>query len=112
MENNAPTNEDMASYEGRYPKDLFNKIVVVNGQSIGRVMKETDDEVVVFGDSDNSRFDIPKSKVAVEGGSVVVNEPLAQYAVDRDAPLPEGKSLRPSAEKIRQVAGELPEQET
>lgn len=112
MENNAPTNEDMASYEGRYPKDLFNKIVVVNGQSIGHVVKETDDEVVVFGDSDNSRFDIPKSKVAVEGGSVVVNEPLAQYAVDRDAPLPEGKSLRPSAEKILQVAGELPEQET
>src|SRR5919202_2372080 len=112
MENNAPTNEDMASYEGKYPKDLFNKTVVVNGQSIGHVAKETDNIVVVFGDSDNSRFDIPKSKVTVEGGSVVVNEPLDQYAIDRNAPLPEGKSLRPSAEEIRQVAGEAPEQET
>lgn len=106
MENSTPS-DDLASYEGKYPKDLFNKTVIVNGQAIGRVAKETGDLIVVFGDSNDSRFDIPKSKVAVAGGSVIIDEPVAQYAVDRDAPLPEGKSLRPSAEEIRQKAGEI-----
>lgn len=106
MENSTPS-DDLASYEGKYPKDLFNKTVIANGQAIGRVAKETGDLIVVFGDSNDSRFDIPKSKVAVAGGSVIIDEPVAQYAVDRDAPLPEGKSLRPSAEEIRQKAGEI-----
>jgi hypothetical protein len=106
MENSTPS-DDLASYEGKYPKDLFNKTVIVNGQAIGRVAKETGDLIVVFGDSNDSRFDIPKSKVAVAGGSVIIDEPVAQYAVDKDAPLPEGKSLRPSAEEIRQKAGEI-----
>lgn len=106
MENSTPS-DDLASYEGKYPKDLFNKTVIANGQTIGRVAKETGDLIVVFGDSNDSRFDIPKSKVAVAGGSVIIDEPVAQYAVDKDAPLPEGKSLRPSAEEIRQKAGEV-----
>lgn len=106
MENSTPS-DDLASYEGKYPKDLFNKTVIANGQTIGRVAKETGDLIVVFGDSNDSRFDIPKSKVAVAGGSVIIDEPVAQYAVDKDAPLPEGKSLRPSAEEIRQKAGEI-----
>jgi hypothetical protein len=106
MENSTPS-DDLASYEGKYPKDLFNKTVIVNGQAIGRVAKETGDLIVVFGDSNDSRFDIPKSKVAVAGGSVIIDEPVAQYAVNKDAPLPEGKSLRPSAEEIRQKAGEV-----
>jgi hypothetical protein len=109
MEEKSPAGEDLASYEGKYPKDLFNKTVVVDGQSVGRVAKETDDTIVVFGDSDNSRFDIPKNKIAIAGGSVTISEPLVQYAVDRDAPLPESKSLRPSAEEIRQVAGKVEE---
>lgn len=109
MEEKSPAGEDLASYEGKYPKDLFNKVVVVDGQSVGRVAKETDDLIVVFGNSDNSRFDIPKSKIAIAGGSVTISEPLSQYAVDKDAPLPEGKSLRPSAEEIRHVAGEVEE---
>ena len=110
MEEKTPAGEDLASYEGKYPKDLFNKTVVVDGQSVGRVAKETDDVIVVFGDSDYSRFDVPKSKIAVAGSSVTISEPLAQYAVDRDAPLPEGKSLRPSVDEIRQVAGEVGEE--
>jgi len=109
MEEKSPA-EDLASYEGKYPKDLFNKTVIVDGQPIGRVAKETDDLIVVFGDSDNSRFDVPKSKVAMTGGSVTIGEPLAQYAVDMGAPLPEGKSMRPSAQEIRQVAGEVREE--
>lgn len=106
MEN---TDGDLASFEGKYPKDLFNKTVVVNGQAIGHVAKETDDLIVIFGDSNNSRFDVPKSKIGVAGGSVIVNEAVDQYAVDKDAPLPVGKGLRPSAEEIIQKAGEIQE---
>ena len=108
MEKDAPTETDLGSYEGKYPKDLFNKTVIVNEQAMGRVAKETDDQIVVFSDSGNLRFDIPKSKITLSGGSVMVGEPLEQYAVDKDAPMPEGRSLRPSAEEIRQKAGEIP----
>ncbi|MFL6495463.1 MAG: hypothetical protein ACJ703_03445, partial [Nitrososphaera sp.] len=109
MENDASTDADLGSYEGKYPKDLFNKTLIVNEQEMGRVVKETNDQVVVFSDSGNLRFDIPKSKITLSGGSVVVGEPLEQYAVDRDAPMPVDKSLRPSAEEIRQKAGDIPE---
>jgi hypothetical protein len=108
MEKEAPTETDLGSYEGKYPKDLFNKTVIVNEQAMGRVAKETDDRIVVFSDSGNLRFDIPKSKITLSGGSVMVGEPLEQYAVDKDAPMPEARSLRPSAEEIRQKAGEMP----
>ena len=108
MEKDEPTDIDLGSYEGKYPKDLFNKTVIVNEQAMGRVAKETDDQIVVFSDSGNLRFDIPKSKITLSGGSVMVGEPLEQYAVDRDAPMPEDRSLRPSAEEIREKAGEIP----
>src|SRR5918995_519100 len=95
---------DLASFEGRYPKDLFNKSVFSNDKQtlIGHVTKETDSLIVVFSDSDNSRFDIPKSKITVDGGSVVLNHSdvsLLQYKVDREAPLPEDKSSRPTAKE-------------
>jgi hypothetical protein len=109
MEKEAPTETDLGSYEGKYPKDLFNKTVIVNEQAMGRVAKETDDRIVVFSDSGNLRFDIPKSKITLSGGSIVIGEPLEQYAVDRDAPMPEDRSLRPSAEEIREKAGDIPE---
>jgi hypothetical protein len=108
MEKDAPTDADLGSYEGKYPKDLFNKTVIVNEQAMGHVAKETDDQIVVFSDSGNLRFDIPKSKITLSGGSIVVGEPLEQYAVDKDAPMPEGRSLRPSAEEILQKAGDVP----
>jgi hypothetical protein len=108
MEKDASTDADLGSYEGKYPKDLFNKTVIVNEQAMGHVAKETDDQIVVFSDSGNLRFDIPKSKITLSGGSVVVGEPLEQYAVDKDAPMPEGRSLRPSAEEILQKAGDVP----
>jgi hypothetical protein len=108
MEKDESTETDLGSYEGKYPKDLFNKTVIVNEQAMGRVAKETDDQIVVFSDSGNLRFDIPKSKITLSGSSVMVGEPLEQYAVDRDAPMPEDRSLRPSAEEIREKAGEIP----
>jgi hypothetical protein len=95
----------LASFEGRYPKDLFNKSVFLNDKQtlIGHVTKETDSLIVVFSDLDNSRFDIPKSKITIDGGSVVLihsDVSLSQYKVDRETPLPEDKSLRPSAKDI------------
>jgi hypothetical protein len=108
MEKEAPTDTDLGSYEGKYPKDLFNKTVIVNEQAMGRVAKETEDQIVVFSDSGNLRFDVPKSKITLSGGSIVVGGPLEQYAVDRDAPMPENRSLRPSAEEIREKAGDIP----
>ena len=99
------TDGELASFEGRYPKDLFNKSVFLNDKHtlIGHVTKETDSLIVVFSDSDNSRFDIPKSKITVDGGSVVLNHSdvsLLQYKVDGESSLPEDKSLRPSTKEI------------
>ena len=76
---------------------------------MGRVAKETDDQIVVFSDSGNLRFDIPKSKITLSGGSVMLGEPLEQYAVDRDAPMPEDTALRASVQEIREKAGNIPE---
>ena len=101
------TETDLGSYEGKYPKDLFNKTVIVNEQVMGRVAKETNDQIVVFSDSGNLRFDIPKSKITLSGGSVMVGEPLEQYAVDRDAPMPEDTALRASVQEIREKAGDI-----
>src|ERR687885_1082289 len=103
MEKEAPTDTDLGSYEGKYPKDLFNKTVIVNEQPIGRVVKETEDVVVVFSDTDSSiRFDIPKSEISIVGGSVVANEDLLfRYKARRDAPMPEDRALRASVQEIR-----------
>jgi hypothetical protein len=101
---------ELASFEGRYPKDLFNKSVFSNDKQtlIGHVTKETDSLIVVFSDSDNSRFDIPKSKITVDGGLVVLNHSdVSQYRVDRETPLPEDKSLRPSAKEIIHTTKEI-----
>ena len=101
---------DLASFEGRYPKDLFNKSVFSNDKQtlIGHVTKETDSLIVVFSDSDNSRFDILKSKITVDGGLVVLNHSdVSQYRVDRETPLPEDKSLRPSAKEIIHTTKEI-----
>jgi hypothetical protein len=102
------TETDLAAYEGKYPRDFFNKTVVINDQPIGRVVKETDDVVVVFSDTDSSiRFDIPKSEVSMVGGSVIANEDLLfRYRTRRDAPMPEDRALRPSVQEMRAAAAE------
>src|SRR5918996_4877638 len=111
------TDGELASFEGRYPKDLFNKSVFLNDKQtlIGHVTKETDSLIVVFSDSDNSRFDIPKSKITVDGGSVVLihnDAHLLQYKVERGDPFPQdSKSLRPSAKEIEIVAEEEEKEE-
>jgi hypothetical protein len=109
---NVGSNDELGSFEGKYPKDLFNKTVLVDGQAIGRVVRESNDQIVVFGDS-NTRFDIPKSVIALSGSSLTLKEgeSIAQYQQDRDSPLPTLSSLRPSAEEIRTSAGRQLEEE-
>jgi hypothetical protein len=94
-------NLDLASYERKYPKGLFNKGVrVLNEDHVGHVMKETEDKIVVFG-SFGYRFDVPKSKIKEVGRNVILNtniDELMTYKVDRDTPLPSGEPIEKLAE--------------
>src|SRR5438093_1082727 len=106
------SNED-DSFGRKYPKDLFRKSVVtvsndennniISQNLIGYVAKDTDEVIVVFSEfNGNFRFDIPKSIISVAGNLVIIDssETLSKYKVNREVPLPQGKSLRPSAEEI------------
>jgi hypothetical protein len=94
-------------------KDLFRKGVYVISNSndyknyrqdlVGYVAKETEDLIVIFSEFDKKlRFDVPKSEITIAGNSVIIedNHTLLKYTAKRDASLPQGKSLRPSAEEI------------
>jgi hypothetical protein len=96
---------DLGSFEGKYPKNLFNKTFVIGNQSIGHVAKDTKNAVVIFGEADNARYDIPKSEIVSMGGRITIRDTssLENYRQDKDSPFPEEK-LRPSAEQIRQAA--------
>jgi hypothetical protein len=95
-------NLDLAAYERKYPKGLFNKGVrVLNEDHVGHIMKDTDDKIVIFG-SFGYRFDVLKSKIKEVGRNVILNmdiTELMKYKVDRDAPLPSGESI----EKLAKV---------
>ena len=66
-------NLDLATYERKYPKSLFNKGVrIENEDSIGHIMRETDDKIVIFGSYDY-RFDVPKSKIKEVGRNVILS---------------------------------------
>jgi sporulation protein YlmC with PRC-barrel domain len=87
---------DLASYESKYPKSLFNKGVrIENEDHVGHVMKETEDTVVIFGERDY-RFDVPKSKITFVGRNIILgmdwNE-LFKYKVDKNTPLPTGEPI-------------------
>jgi sporulation protein YlmC with PRC-barrel domain len=87
---------DLASYESKYPKSLFNKGVrIENEDHVGHVMKETNDKIVVFGERDY-RFDVPKSKITFVGRNVILGmewDELFKYKVDKNTPLPSGESV-------------------
>jgi adenylate cyclase len=90
-------NLDLATYERKYPKGLFNKGVrILNEEHVGHVMKETIDKIVVFGDYDY-RFDVPKSTIYEVGRNVILNmdfsELASKYKIDRNAPLPTGEPV-------------------
>ena len=84
-------NLDLAAYERKYPKPLFNKGVrIENEDSIGHIMRETDDRIVIFGSYDY-RFDVPKSKIKQVGRNIILDmkyPELFKYQVDRNMPLP------------------------
>ena len=86
----------MATYEGKYPKSLFNKGVRTQDEEhIGHVMTEAGDKIVVWGHY-NWRFDVPKSKIIAVGRNVVLGmgyNDVFKYKVDRNAPLPTGEPV-------------------
>ncbi|MFB5599881.1 MAG: hypothetical protein ACE5SW_06610 [Nitrososphaeraceae archaeon] len=93
---------DLATYEGRYPKSLFNKGVrAENEDDLGFVVKETDNKIIVFGYS-NDRYDIPKSEIIAVGMNVIIGKnfpELSKYKVRRDDPLPTGEPIEAIAEE-------------
>ena len=107
----------LASFEGRYPKDLFNKSVYTDDSQapVGYVAKETDNIIVVFSESDKKvRYDIPKSEIALAGGSVIIQNGqsvLSRYKVKRSTPLPEGKdsTAAPGGDEIAVQEGKQSE---
>jgi hypothetical protein len=66
----------------------FNRgVMALDKPHIGHVMKETDKNIVVFGDH-NFRYDIPKSKVIAVGRNVILDMDFPEifnYKVDREA---------------------------
>ena len=89
-------NIDLASYERKYPKSLFNKGVrIKNEDHIGHIVRETDDKIVIFGEYDY-RFDVPRSKIKEVGRNVILDmeyTELFKFKVDKSAPLPSGESI-------------------
>jgi hypothetical protein len=88
---------DLATYEGRYPKSLFNKGVRTQDEEhIGHVMMEAKNKIVVYGHYD-WRFDIPKSKIIAVGRNVIIGtdyKDVFKYKVDRKSDLPGGGSVK------------------
>jgi tetratricopeptide (TPR) repeat protein len=86
---------NLASFEGKYPKDLFNKSVYTDDKRIllGYVAKEVHDFIVVFSEFNKDlRFDIPKSEIAVDGSCVIIKNSqseLSGYKVKRERAFPE-----------------------
>jgi hypothetical protein len=106
-ENDMPdSDQDLGSFEGKYPDSLFNKTFLVNGETIGYVAKDTKDVVVIFTEANDARYDVPRSEIISTGGSITLRDPsaLENYRQDKDSPLPV-ESLRPSADEIRSAAG-------
>jgi hypothetical protein len=60
----------LATFEKEYPKSLFNNGVRAKNED--HVMKETNNKIVVFGQS-NYWFDIPKSHIIAAGRNVILN---------------------------------------
>jgi tetratricopeptide (TPR) repeat protein len=91
---------NLASFEGKYPKDLFNKSVYTDDKRIllGYVAKEVHDLIVVFSESNKDlRYDIPKSETALDGSSVIIQNSqsvLSRYKVKKDAAFPERSGLK------------------
>ena len=88
---NGTTSMNLTSYEGKYPKCLFNKGVrLVNEDHVGHVIRETEDKILIFG-HENFKNDVPKSKIATMDRNVILAFDLiwlSVYKVDMSSPLP------------------------
>jgi hypothetical protein len=82
---------NLPSYEGKYPKCLFNKGVrLVNEDHKGHVIRETEDKILIFG-HENFKNDVPKSKIATMDRNVILAFDLIWLSVskvDMSSPLP------------------------
>lgn len=71
---------------------LFNMGAMVRDRIyIGHVVREADDVIVVFSDTDDMRWDIPKSYIKVVGKNVFLDMDLMdvrKHEVSKDRPLP------------------------
>jgi hypothetical protein len=71
---------------------LFNMGAMVRDRIyIGHVVKEADDVIVVFSDTDNMRWDIPKKYIKVVGKNVFMDmdmKDVRKYEVPKSKPLP------------------------
>ena len=72
----------------------FNKgVKALDEPSVGYVVRETPDKIIVFGEK-NERYDIPIKEIQQVGANVLIGlntADLHKYAVRRDAPLPAGR---------------------
>jgi hypothetical protein len=62
-----------------------------NDDDVGHVFKETNDEIVVFGQY-NKRYDIPKSAIYQVGTNVILKidyPKINRYQVNKDNPTPD-----------------------
>jgi RNase P/RNase MRP subunit p29 len=86
-----PEPVDLATYEGKYPKSLFNKGVRTQDEEhVGHIMKETNKTIVIWGHYD-WHFDVPKTEIIAVGRNVILGmdyKDVFTYKKKRDAPLP------------------------
>ena len=97
VDSDLPEMVDLATYEGKYPKSLFNKGVRTQDEEhIGHVMMEAKNKIVVYGHYD-WRFDIPKSKIIAVGRNVIIGmdyKDVFKFKVSRNADLPTGAPVK------------------
>jgi sporulation protein YlmC with PRC-barrel domain len=77
----------------------FNRnVLALDDPHIGQVIRETHDQIVVFGDR-SKRYDIPISEIKFVSKNILVglnqSEIEQRYKVDRNSPLLDGKFLHP-----------------
>jgi len=71
-ENDLWLNETVESAIDKFPNSLFNKkVILLNKDFVGFMMKVQDNKIVVFGDYDQ-RFDVPLSKAYEVGDNIVL----------------------------------------
>lgn len=80
-----------------YVKYFNRNVSSLDYMDIGHVVKETKNQIVVFGKR-NKRYDIPVWKIKVVNNDILIDMNLQEiedsYTIDRDAPLPTSSNER------------------